>query len=80
LGEHNCLCALTELTYDLIHNGDDIARIDTMCTLTMHGEEWSAKYTDWAEWMGFACHMKPHEVTYRFGGGEKKVSKIQFCP
>ena len=77
LGEHNCLCALTELTYDLIRNDDDIARIDTMCTLTMHGEEWSAKYTDWAKWMGFSFQKKPHEVTYRFGGGEKKVSSIQ---
>jgi hypothetical protein len=68
---------LTELTLDLIRNDDDIARIDTMCTLTMHGEQWSAKYTDWAEWMGFSSQVEPHEVTYRFGGGEKKVSLIQ---
>jgi hypothetical protein len=34
----NCLCALAELTYEVIENDDEIARIDTMCTLTMHGE------------------------------------------
>ena len=77
MGDHNCLCALTELTYDLIRNDDDIARIDTMCTLTMHGDEWSAKFKDWAKWMGFSFQMRPHKVTYRFGGGEKKVSSIQ---
>ena len=77
LSEVNCLCAITELTYDLIRNDDDVARIHTMCTLTMHGDEWSAKFTEWAKWMGFPFQIKPHEVAYRFGGGEKKISLVQ---
>jgi hypothetical protein len=43
----------------------------------MHGDEWFAKFKDWAKWMGFSFQIKPHKVTYRFGGGEKKISSVQ---
>ena len=48
-----------------------------MCTLTMHGEEWSGRFKEWVRWMGFSFEMRHHQVMYRFGGGEKKLSTMQ---
>jgi hypothetical protein len=75
--DETCLYASSALACYSLRNDDDVARLDTMCTLTMHGDEWSAKFKDWAKWMGFPFQMKPHKVTNRFGGGEKKLSAIQ---
>ena len=52
-----------------------------MRTLTRHGDNWSAKFTEWAGWMGFPVERRSRSVTYRFGGGEKKHSMMQeFLP
>ena len=56
-------------------NDDLVARLDTMCTSTMHGDKWLERYGEVLrkEW-GLEFHTEPCEVGYRFGGGERKVS------
>ena len=55
---------------------DEIARLDTMCTSTMHGDQWLKRYREilknkyGMDVVSEVCHVR-----YRFGGGESKIAK-----
>jgi hypothetical protein len=68
LHKENCCVAIGGHPYDQIENEDDVARIDTMCTLTMHGDQWSKRYGRQLQEIGLALRYKDHRVLYHFGG------------
>ena len=57
---------------------DELARLDTMCTSTMHGDQWFERYK---AKLRTKYHLVPEEqkcnVRYRFGGGETKVATVR---
>jgi hypothetical protein len=75
--EENCLIAMGNHMCEQVDNDDDVARIDTMCTLTMHGEQWSKIYGPQLHKIGLIPRQKNQRVLYCFGGGEKKISTVQ---
>ncbi|CAK0856476.1 unnamed protein product, partial [Prorocentrum cordatum] len=57
---------------------DEVARLDTMCTSTMHGDQWLERYSaKLNEKYGLCMESHPCKVKYRFGGGERKEAKFR---
>ena len=54
---------------------DEIARLDTMCTSTMHGDDWLIRFRRLLR-RRYGLNVETHDcnVRYRFGGGEKKIA------
>ena len=51
-------------------NDDEIARLDTMCTSTMHGDGWLKRFEKvLRQKYGLTYLSEPCSVNYRFGGG-----------
>jgi hypothetical protein len=59
-------------------NDDEIARLDTMCTSTMHGDGWLKRFGKLLrEKYGLMCLSETCSVNCRFGGGERKTAKFR---
>ena len=74
--EHACMAVAGEVSEDGYATDDDeIARLDSMCTSTMHGDQWYEKFKAILEKRyRLTPTTEETNVKYRFGGGESKVA------